>query len=331
MTYFQYWGKARPSGDALLPYHLLPYHCLDVAAVGQSWWDKSPVIRHALAQDAPQERVCAWTLFFLALHDLGKFDIRFQLKARDALKTLRPDFDFYAVNIKDSDNYYHGPAGYAWFAKDYATLFGKPQLQNQMHFERWKEWLAPVAGHHGIVPRHGQGSAIDGRFAMDTVKAQDRFARLEWFKALEELFLTPPGFSLQDIPPPASPLLAGFCAVCDWLGSNAQSGFFEYDDKPHNVLRDYWESRLPIAKKALAMAGLVQAPLHAGSFATLYDLKARQVQTLVDDLPLTPSLTLIEAPTGSGKTEAALAYASRLLAAGLAESVVFALPTPGHG
>ena len=38
-------------------------------------------------------------------------------------------------------------------------------------------------------------------------------------------------------------------------------------------------------------------------------------------------MTLIEAPTGSGKTEAALAYASRLLAAGLAESVIFALPT----
>ena len=38
-------------------------------------------------------------------------------------------------------------------------------------------------------------------------------------------------------------------------------------------------------------------------------------------------LTLIEAPTGSGKTEAALAYASRLLAAGRADSIVFALPT----
>ncbi|MFC3394161.1 HD domain-containing protein [Brenneria rubrifaciens] len=34
--YFRYWGKARQSQD--LPggddYHLLPYHCLDVAACG---------------------------------------------------------------------------------------------------------------------------------------------------------------------------------------------------------------------------------------------------------------------------------------------------------
>ncbi|MGH8612307.1 MAG: HD domain-containing protein [Gammaproteobacteria bacterium] len=33
------------------------------------------------------------------------------------------------------------------------------------------------------------------------------------------------------MPPPASPLLAGFCSVCDWLGSNAELGFFEYQKK----------------------------------------------------------------------------------------------------
>jgi CRISPR-associated endonuclease/helicase Cas3 len=237
------------------------------------------------------------------LHDLGKFDIRFQLKAQEAFKMLRPDFDFSAVNTRDSDDYYHGPAGYAWFAKDYATLFGKPQSRNGPHFERWKEWLAAVTGHHGVVPRDGQGSTIDGRFATEAVKANDRTARLEWFKELERLFLAPAGLSLQDSPLPVSPLLAGFCSVCDWLGSNAESGFFEYEDK-HDDIQGYWESRLSIAEKALAMAGLVQAPLHTGGFATLYEFKARQAQTLIDKLPITPNLTLIEAPTGSGKTEA---------------------------
>jgi CRISPR-associated endonuclease/helicase Cas3 len=34
--YFKYWGKARKreNGDGY-DYHLLPYHCLDVAAVGK--------------------------------------------------------------------------------------------------------------------------------------------------------------------------------------------------------------------------------------------------------------------------------------------------------
>jgi len=53
----------------------------------------------------------------------------------------------------------------------------------------------------------------------------------------------------------------------------------------------------------------------------------RQLQTLVDKLPVERGLTIIEAPTGSGKTETALAYAWRLLDKGLADSIIFALPT----
>jgi len=55
--------------------------------------------------------------------------------------------------------------------------------------------------------------------------------------------------------------------------------------------------------------------------------QAKGLQTLIDDLPPQQNLTLIEAPTGSGKTETALVYAAKLLHAGLAGSVIFALPT----
>ncbi|WP_156919725.1 HD domain-containing protein [Syntrophorhabdus aromaticivorans] len=44
-NYFKYWGKAEKDGSR---YHLLPYHCLDVAAVAAAWWDQSPAIRHEL-------------------------------------------------------------------------------------------------------------------------------------------------------------------------------------------------------------------------------------------------------------------------------------------
>lgn len=57
------------------------------------------------------------------------------------------------------------------------------------------------------------------------------------------------------------------------------------------------------------------------------DERPRGVQTMVERFPLSDSLTIVEAPTGSGKTEAALAYAWHLLTAGVADSVVFALPT----
>ena len=44
-------------------------------------------------------------------------------------------------------------------------------------------------------------------------------------------------------------------------------------------------------------------------------------------MPLKAGLTLIESDTGSGKTECALAYASKLIEANLADGVVFGLPT----
>ncbi|WP_312651185.1 DEAD/DEAH box helicase, partial [Escherichia coli] len=44
-------------------------------------------------------------------------------------------------------------------------------------------------------------------------------------------------------------------------------------------------------------------------------------------LPVAPGLTVIEAPTGSGKTETALAYAWKLIDQQIADSVIFALPT----
>ena len=58
-----------------------------------------------------------------------------------------------------------------------------------------------------------------------------------------------------------------------------------------------------------------------------HNASPRQLQLLVDKLPVEQGLTVIEAPTGSGKTETALAYAWRLLNAELADNIIFALPT----
>ncbi len=44
--YFRYWGKARQRKDCKWDYHLLPYHCLDVAAVGQYLADRLGIAEH---------------------------------------------------------------------------------------------------------------------------------------------------------------------------------------------------------------------------------------------------------------------------------------------
>ncbi|TAN53437.1 MAG: CRISPR-associated helicase/endonuclease Cas3, partial [Methylococcaceae bacterium] len=83
--YFRYWGKARRKGKEGVPYHLLPYHCLDVAAVGQSYLHHHAALTTdwAARLHIDEKALADWLAFFLAMHDLGKFSYRFQ--------GLRPD------------------------------------------------------------------------------------------------------------------------------------------------------------------------------------------------------------------------------------------------
>ena len=65
-AYFKYWGKAEKAEEGKpTRYHLLPYHCLDVAAVTAAWWEASPAIRHGFQfQNAmPVEYLRGWVLF----------------------------------------------------------------------------------------------------------------------------------------------------------------------------------------------------------------------------------------------------------------------------
>jgi CRISPR-associated endonuclease/helicase Cas3 len=160
-AYWQYWGKslsALPPRQETYPgWHLLPYHCLDVAAVAASWWDNSQPLRQALVQacgiDAAQAR--AWMLLFMALHDYGKWDVRFQYKSKDTLQVIWPDFDPQWINpsLLDSKHYFHGPVGLSWFRDDYAQAMEWAKTDQPERWEDgWLPWLAAVTGHHGVIP-----------------------------------------------------------------------------------------------------------------------------------------------------------------------------------
>jgi CRISPR-associated endonuclease/helicase Cas3 len=57
-------------------YHLLPYHSLDVAAVGQALLENIPAYRAAFARltGLKEGNVVRWFTFLLALHDVGKIE-----------------------------------------------------------------------------------------------------------------------------------------------------------------------------------------------------------------------------------------------------------------
>lgn len=332
---FKYWGKADPGYPSDQKWHPLAYHCLDVAAVACVWWESCSSLRgHFLAAfpvELDDKRLRAWSLFFIALHDLGKFDIRFQLKAPDALAAAwrRLSKDDHGISEKEIREFDHGRAGLAWAHRELVAWIGMSE-QDQAPWDQWHPWLAAVTGHHGDYPE----SVMPG-LQLDTDEElidRDRGSRLAYVQALETLFLEPAGLTLQDCPAPCSlparALLAGFCAVCDWVGSNAE--VFKYR-APDTGLDAYFAARLEEVRvqDLLARFGLFASRHdYAGLVALLNEgERPRGVQTEIDVLPVAPGLTLIEAPTGSGKTEAALAHAWRLLDAGMADSIVFALPT----
>ncbi|HHJ15650.1 MAG TPA: CRISPR-associated helicase/endonuclease Cas3, partial [Gammaproteobacteria bacterium] len=340
---FLYWGKARPPEDSEhLPYHLLVWHSLDVAAVARCWLDMSSLLRKRFTSMSglAEQQVIAWVLFFVALHDLGKFDIRFQLKAERVWRHLWTNRDVTRPETIITHHYWHGEYATYWLFEDLAERFDWKAgddfwevVTGEERWTSWQPWIRAVAGHHGIEPSEANQPAGDPPLVSPDIQAHDRNARLMFVDAMETLFLEPAGLSLDDTPPPVDlEFLAGFCSVCDWLGSTTenQQGTrrFTYSGE-HMALHHYLESRLEDATTLLRESGLLAQSVAAGGMAAVFPQfrQPHQVQTLVDELTLDSGLTLIEAPTGSGKTEAAVAYAARMLAEGSAESVIFALPT----
>ena len=99
--YYRYWGKTSTSEDGNVSYHLLPYHCLDVAAVGRELLRNDERLRRMLTDMTGVEEgvIENWLMLFLALRDVGKFSEGFQ--------NLRSDL-FLKLQGRSSEKSYSG-------------------------------------------------------------------------------------------------------------------------------------------------------------------------------------------------------------------------------
>lgn len=124
---------------------------------------------------------------------------------------------------------------------------------------------------------------------------------------------------------------AGLLMLADWIASDTNFFPFRTDASEPRA-----ELARASAKRALSSIGLIGAAWQhdiaqrSPSFRQVFDRTPRPLQKFIEqDLAIDDDarLVLIESETGSGKTEAALIWFLRLLAANRVDGLYFALPT----
>ena len=317
VDYSQYLGKKNHDGTS---YHLLPYHCLDVAAVGRNYVDNNPRLKSLFTSHTLFANNPGLLPFLLALHDVGKFSKPFQEKIQ--------------LNVDNQ-------AGHTAEGWDILTKFLTKGLFSDYLDEKTPEkktlksileiLFEPIAGHHGIPVSVTGNDHPSYRFGESNLKDAESFV-LE----LAHLFLPEINFApldkdgkkkLKADTKYLSWVLAGICVTADWIASN--ESFFPWELEVIS-LADYWKSVDSRALNLIERTGLCVSPISdEDTIESMFGFSPRPLQRVIEDLEVEagPNLYIIEESTGGGKTEAALLLVKKLMKAGCGDGFYFALPT----
>ena len=292
-------GKSAVEGTTV--YHPALLHMLDVAAVAE----------RLLQPFGLSESFNDALTLLIALHDIGKISDSF----RSMIFAGRPQtfrhWHLTEALLYTNDAVLALQIGGTWRQRQalYASVAGHHGQPSDLE----------LGGHPGLPARtKDMRSAIAaiGTGGSPAAQVIDAFCQL-W-----------PNASLADLKPgsPTTTLtwwLPGLCAAADWIGSNTK--WFEPVESCQH-LPDYLARAREIAARAVVEAGL------SGTITKpppIFDFALRPMQAVCTDIPLPdgPTLAVIEDETGAGKTEAALLLAHRMIRAGKARGMYFALPT----
>lgn len=329
MASCEYWGKAKPpAGERRERWHLLPLHCLDVAAVAQRYLQRASRFRRHWAQHLcwSDEVFSDWVVFFIALHDLGKFSATFQGQCAEVLAELQNGRQ---VIVHEAIR--HDSLGAMLWSENFN--WPNPAVIEELigpHHDVAQIWIDATAGHHGQPPQ--RGGAFHDHFAGRDVLAASDFV-VDMMERLlppasRAAWLNSDSQRLQAASETFSWWLSGLTVLADWLGSNTD--YFSYHEAPQDI-DAYWQHALRQADQALDASGVLPQPgALAKTISELFPIfSPTPLQDLAQTLPLAagPQLLVLEDVTGAGKTEAAVVLAHRLLVDGQGDGLYFALPT----
>ncbi len=298
-TIFDWPGKSDEQGNE----YPAVLHMLDVAACAELLIEGHTTFR-GLSSAQHQAFV-----ILAALHDVGKLSESFRALIRG----------------NEKGNPLH------WELSDFLLCGILDRTLSKLGTDEWvrAELYAAVAGHHGRPPTRAGGRRRERQKRQRAIGSGEHAAQ-EWVSQLLDLF---PDASLEgmtiDEAKAFSWALSGLTVAADWIGSN--TSWFPFGSRPWHFVDALAQSRR-FASRALERSGLNPprpAPMESGLFAglTLSALRPMQQAAMTVELDKGPQLVVLEDSTGTGKTEAALILTHRMIAAGKARGLYFALPT----
>ena len=315
------WGKFDVSTT---DFHRLEHHCADVAACFEAML-RDRVVRARLERasgGASLSPVIESRLTVIAfLHDFAKLNTGFQFKvprsgASGGARRPRP-----AGHISE-----------ALWAFEQESVCDALGLRDRV--DEWGEGFASLL--LAALAHHGRPARRPSRTGSGPPELWARFNDydpLVTARLFEECCRTwfPNAYAGNSPALPDAPafahLFAGLVALADQVGSDRESFPFEPDSDPDYIHRARDRARSAVRRKGFER---VDRPSRAppADFARLFGYpQPRPLQQAAADAPLERPLLILEAETGSGKTEAAILRFAALWRAGLVDGLYFALPT----
>lgn len=310
------WGKVSVGSS-----HHLANHCADVAACFEAI-AKQPVIRERLEKSAgrPLNEIDFSRLAAIAfLHDCGKLHPGFQAKGTiDGISWPRLAL--------------HG------HVQEGAAIFSGVQngaLGQALNLAELRSWGVSQGLLWAAIAHHGRPFSIEEKASHGWENiSQVNYMPLAAARQLGRLMRAwfPLAFGVGGAPLPDRPdfqhLFCGLVSLADWLGSTQSLFPFVPECDPSYMEHARWQAARAVAGIGLdvqrwrsVIEGKVRFELLSGGNTP------RPAQEVTGAWSLDDPLVILEAETGSGKTEAALWRFAQLFEAGKVDSLYFALPT----
>lgn len=314
--------------DGWLPLHT---HLDDSAAVAGQLWDHwaTPAVRRQVARPFDGDETIARALYvwLASIHDLGKASPGFSVQSTGLAEQMAA----------------HGLAADMSLAGTDERRAARHEIVSHFAVSDWLKSQGAAASiargygsilgaHHGLPPDDTQvKGARHSRLSGDE---SWKAVRLEFLTLSAERHASPALLQLwctTALPEPVQVLLSGLVIMADWIASGDHFPQAELRHQP----RESTEERVRTAWRLMEIPGpWVPAPIQVSAevfFHRRFGIRQpHETQKALMDLAETvdnPSLMILEAPMGGGKTEAALAAAEVLAGRFGSGGIFIALPT----